>query len=313
MPNRKFLKYAAAVVLLLNAALIFIYNQQEVKQPVAQVVQQHKPVQHEEQSKKAMLTLGDGSKLVLGEAENRKLAVEGTSNIQDQNGQLVYRAAGLPALSNLNLHHTITTPKGVTYQLILQDGTKIWLNTASTITYPVAFNGATRNVKITGEAYFEVAKNKRQPFIINANGTNIKVLGTTFNISAYAEDKSVKTTLLEGAVEVSKNNKQVTLVPDQQAVVSNAGDDMAVLKVDAAEAVAWKKGYFIFHHDDIKTVMQTIARWYDVEVEYRGDMTGKTFAGTIARFDTIEKLLKSLALTEAVNFKMEGRRVIVMP
>ncbi|TDQ11493.1 FecR family protein [Pedobacter metabolipauper] len=262
-------------------------------------------------SKKAILTLADGSTIQLHDTDTGKIALQGNLSVMQNKGQLAYNVINNAA--NEYSENTMTTPKGGEYQLVLQDGSKVWLNAASSITYPVEFNGKERRVKIQGEAYFEIAKNAAKPFIVEANGTEVKVLGTHFNVSAYADDSFIKTTLVEGSVNVSKGEKHALLKPNQQALITKTSDHIAVTNVDVEEALAWKNGYFIFNGEDIRSVMKSVSRWYDVEVEFKGALNGKTFGGTISRFGNIKDLLKTIELTEAIHFEIKERRVIVMP
>lgn len=263
--------------------------------------------------KRAVLTLANGSRLILANAVKRTLAVESGALVEQDGGRLIYHTGRDHDLHDADQQNSIATPRGGEYQLYLGDGTIVWLNSASQITYPVAFTGHERRVKISGEAYFEVAKNPKSPFIVEANGTEVRVLGTHFNVNAYTDDEAVKTTLVEGSVRVTKNSQQALLKPDQQAIVGGHTNQIQVRNVDAMEALAWKNGTFLFNNENIKVVMKVISRWYDIEVSYRGDLSNKTFGGTISRFENFEKLLKTLELTGAIHFKIEGRRVIVMP
>jgi transmembrane sensor len=261
---------------------------------------------------KAVLTLGNGSKLILHDAEKGPVASQSGVLLEQSNGRLIYQSDKSQDISEFS-QNSISTPRGGEYQLHLADGTIVWLNSASSISYPVAFKGKERRVKILGEAYFEVAKNPKMPFIIEAKGTEVKVLGTHFNVSAYADDEAVKTTLVEGAVRVGMNGHYALLKPDQQAIARNGSGKIQVRNVDATEALAWKNGNFLFNNENIKVVMKVISRWYDIDVVYRGDVANKTFGGTISRFENFEKLLKTLELTGAIHFKIEGRRGIVTP
>lgn len=208
---------------------------------------------------------------------------------------------------------TISTPRGGTYQVTLADGTKVWLNAASSLTYsPVLNKEGTRRVKLAGEAYFEVAKDKTRPFLVSSRGQEVKVLGTHFNISSYADDDKVKTTLLEGAVLVSRDGRkdEVMLKPDQQAIVAGS-KGITVHEVDVNEVVAWKTGDFRFEDQGIKDIMKQIARWYDVEVIYEGDVSDIRLNGSISRNRNISQVLTKIAQTKEVHFKIEGRRIIV--
>jgi len=260
----------------------------------------------------AVLTLANGKQVALGKSKSGSVTDEGTYSVDQQKGLLKYNNAADNA-GPVDAFNTVTIPRGSNYQLILSDGTKVWLNTNSSLTYPVAFNGKSREVTLTGEAYFEVVHNSAKPFIVNNALANVTVLGTHFNVKAYSDEK-MTTTLLNGSVKVSKRNGGSAIIkPDQEAVVSYAQTNVGVQDIDAEEAIAWKNGYFLFNNQNIKEVMQTISRWYDVDIEYQGNMAGKTFGGTIARFEHVETLLKSIELTGVIHFKKEGRRIIVMP
>ncbi|MGY3212872.1 FecR family protein [Mucilaginibacter sp. HD30] len=259
---------------------------------------------------KAVLTLQDGSTIVLNDAENGTLARQGnTSIVKLANGQLVYNEASGPA--DKVLYNTMTTPRGGQYKLTLPDGTNVWLNSASSINYPTAFVGNERKVAITGEAYFEVAKDKSKPFHVVAGNQSIEVLGTHFNVMAYADEENIKTTLLEGSVKISEHNNISILRPGDQAVVASKGG-ITVKPANIDEAMAWKNGYFKFSRVDIKHIMRQISRWYDVEVVYEGDMPYDEFVGKIGRSENISQILHVLEL-EHVHFKIEGKKIIVLP
>lgn len=313
--TRRMIGYAASVSIVLAIALTWYMSslKQNIEQHTAKVQPVKKTGNISTGSKKAVLTLANGSRIQLQAADTGTISLRGNLSLIQNKGQLAYNAANNFYTPNNYSEHTLTTPKGGEYQLILQDGSKVWLNAASNITYPVEFHGKERRVKVQGEAYFEVAKNAAKPFIVEANGTEIKVLGTHFNVSAYADDSFVKTTLVEGAVRVSKAGKNALLKPDQQALITKKSSNIAISNVDVEEALAWKNGYFIFHSEDIRSVMKLVSRWYDVEVVFQGELKGKTFGGTISRFENINDLLKTIELTEAIHFEIKERRVIVMP
>lgn len=261
-------------------------------------------------SKKAILTLNDGSEVSLEETPIGNIELKGNIELNHQVGKLSYVQINE---NDTPAQHMIATPKGGEYQLILQDGTKVWLNAATKISYPVSFSGRERRVKVLGEAYFEVAKNAMMPFIVEANGTEVSVLGTHFNVSAYADDKWIETTLIEGSVRVSRQGQTAMLRPGQESRINSSATGIYVTNVDTEQALAWKNGYFMFKNEDIREVMKKIGRWYDLDIEYKGDLTGKTFGGTISRFADIADLLKSIELTKDVHFSRSGRRVTVMP
>lgn len=211
---------------------------------------------------------------------------------------------------------SIATPRGGTYQVILSDGSKVWLNAASSIKFPASFTGQQqRRVTLVGEAYFEIAKHKSQKFVVNTRNQEVAVLGTHFNINSYLDEGNEKTTLLEGSVRVSSVRaevKDVRLVPGQQATVS-AASKIDVEEVDVNEVVAWKEGKFVFVEEDVPSIMNKIARWYDVEIVYEGDVRRKALGGSVSRFKNVSEVLEKLSDTKAVQFRIEGRKVIVMP
>jgi ferric-dicitrate binding protein FerR (iron transport regulator) len=200
------------------------------------------------------------------------------------------------------------TPRGGQYQFTLPDGTKVWLNAASEISFPSQFKGKDRKVLLKGEAYFEVFKNKTQPFVVSTKNQDVMVLGTHFNVNAYEDERAVKTTLLEGSVNVNGT----ILKPDQQSILIN--DKISVITIDAQEAVAWKNGEFLFNKEPLGSIMNKISRWYDVEIHYENSkMEKKQFWGAITRFANVSDVLKMLELTGDVHFKIEGRAIIVKP
>jgi ferric-dicitrate binding protein FerR (iron transport regulator) len=259
---------------------------------------------------KATLTLANGNVIVLEDEHNGTLAKQGAVQIiKLNNGQLAYKDgegenAGKPVSFN-----TLSTPRGGQYQVTLPDGTVVWMNAASKLIFPTAFNGKDRTVKLMGEAYFEVAANDHQPFIVSVNNMEVKVLGTHFNVMAYEEDRVIKTTLLQGMVKVAGNNKEVLLKPGQQAKMKIAGE-MNVVPVNVEEAIAWKNGIFSFNDVTIEEVMQQIARWYDAEVVYPDGVPKGLFRGEIDRTADISTVLKILEVS-GVKFTVEGRKILV--
>jgi len=262
---------------------------------------------------KATLTLADGSNIDLTDSRKGLLSKQGSVVIgKSGEGKIVYNAKEGEARSTAALFNMISTPRGGQYQVVLSDGTKVWLNAASSIKFPTVFTGHERKVELTGEAYFEVAKNKDRPFKIAVEQMSIEVLGTHFNVDAYKDEGVIKTTLLEGAVKLVTGNHQAYLKPGQQATL-NQQQSFNIGSVNTEEAVAWKNGYFIFNNENIQSIMKKISRWYDVEVVYNGKVDERDFGGTVSRFDSVAEVLKSLELTGTVHFKIEGRKIIVMP
>jgi ferric-dicitrate binding protein FerR (iron transport regulator) len=270
---------------------------------------------------RAVITLADGSKVYLDSANNGTIAQQSSVNvIKTADGKIVYspdhQITGSPITYN-----TLSNPRGSkVIDMTLSDGSHVWLNAGSSVTYPVAFIGKERKVEITGEAYFEVAHDASKPFIVSKGETSITVLGTHFNVNAYDDEDALRVTLLEGSVKVSNGSpdRQITksqiLKPGQQAVVKSVSPDHIITtSPDIDEVMAWKNGRFQFGEKvDVETIMRQIARWYDVDVEYKGDVT-QHFGGSISREVNISQVLKVMEATGGVKFKVEGKKVTVMP
>lgn len=264
---------------------------------------------------KAILTLADGSTVSLTDAANGKIGdQQGVDLRKAKTGQLVYTSAGAAAVTAFN---TIATPKGGQYQVVLSDGTRVWLNAASSLKYPLDFSGNDRKVELSGEAYFEVAKNKAKPFKVRTAREEVTVLGTHFNINAYADEPATRTALLEGSVKVDQLNSEqsVTIKPGEAALVAGgAAPKIKVSTIDPDEVLAWQKGYFMFDAEPLESILRKIARWYDVEITYQSTASSqKQFSGTISKYSNASQVLRKLELTESVHFKIEGRNIIVLP
>lgn len=258
-------------------------------------------------SNKAVLTLSGGKQIILTGAKNGQLATQGGAVIQKTaDGEVVYDREGSDKAIVMN---TITTPRGGQYHLTLADGTGVWLNAASSITYPSGFTGQKRQVEISGEVYFEVAHNAAKPFFVKSGIQTVEVLGTHFNINAYKEESAIKTTLLEGSVAVSVSGNRQMIKPGQQSVLK--GNSIKISEADTDEAMAWKAGYFQFVDADIETVMRQISRWYDVDVTFEGAISKETFTGRISRFRNISEALKIVQSSKGVHLSYSGRRIMV--
>jgi len=260
----------------------------------------------------ATLTLDDGRTITLDSAANGGLAQQGNTKVIKLNGQISYTNAGQGNTREPLLFNTIATARANQYQLVLSDGSKVWLNAASSIRFPAAFKGSERKVEITGEAYFEVAKNPSMPFKVEVNGAEIEVLGTHFNVNAYTDESTVRTTLLEGAVKVKKQGTSQLLAPGQQARLAATGEITVLKNVDTGIETAWKDGYFWFNNTDIYMLMRQVSRWYDVEVDFKGQITEDGFSGKIPRSVPLSKLLQVLEQYE-IHFKIEGKKIMVLP
>lgn len=300
---------AAAILLLIGSTILIRVFTNKKAVPSAPVAQQIPATGIAPGMNKAVLTLADNSSITLDSTGNQVIQ-QGTATILQQGNRLQYTAEGNTEGISYNL---LTTPAGGQYEVTLPDGSRVWLNAASSLRFPTAFNGNARNVTLTGEAYFEVAKNTNMPFTVAANDIRVEILGTHFNVSAYADDNNITTTLLKGAVKVHSLGKAAVLKAGQQARFDHAAKGLAVSAGDTEGAVAWKNGYFKFSNENIQSVMRKIARWYNVDIEYRGDVTHKALWGTISRFENITEVLSMLELTGTMHFSMEGRKVIVSP
>ncbi|MEP7257036.1 MAG: FecR domain-containing protein [Flavitalea sp.] len=319
--------YAAAAVLLLSGggATWFFLNSAREKTPVISQVIPPNPAVAPPSSVKAAITLANGQVIELDSAGNGTLALQGnTSIIKLSDGQLIYKPAGNKPTSTETVFNTLNVPRGSrVVNITLSDGTRVWLNAASSLRYPASFEDGDRKVEVTGEVYFEVAslplvasgiEKRKIPFIVKVSGkTEVSVLGTHFNIQSYADDPLTAVTLLEGSVKVSIGGAARMLTPGQQAKVNMLGNIAMADKVDLEHVMAWKNGYFKFDGADIKDVMRQMARWYDVEVVYQGTEVSQHFRGNISRNVDAAKVFKMLEATDEVHFKIENKKIIVTP
>jgi transmembrane sensor len=303
---------AAASVLLLLATgyYFFTVKNHEEKSEMAIIEQPKQNDIAPPTTVNAVLTLSNGHKIILDSTGNGTVAMQGSVNvIKLADGQIAYSGT-----SKEIQYNTLTNPQGSkVISLTLADGSRVWLNTASSLRYPIAFAGKERRVEITGEAYLEVAHNPDMPFIVSKGSTNIKVLGTHFNVNAYDDENSLNVTLLEGSVSVSTNGNQHPKIiePGEQAQVNKKGAIDLTNSVDLSEVMAWKNGLFSFRGADIKSVMRQVSRWYDVEVVFEKDIPEKFYA-EVPTSTSVSSLLNMLEATKAVKFKIEGKRISVM-
>lgn len=260
---------------------------------------------------RATLALSSGKVYKLNSLDTGLLAYAGNTRISiSKTGMLLYNVSSSPTVKTTSFS-TVATPRGGEYKILLPDGTRVWLNSASSIRFSSSFNEKIRRVRLTGEAYFEVAKNKHSPFHVEVNGVVIKVLGTHFNVSSYTNG-IVKTSLVEGSVIVeAQDRKAIRLKPGQQAVTIQQRD-IKVFETDVDEAIAWKNGFFKFQDEDIRSIMEEVARWYDIEVEFKDNVEQERFGVVFSKSKSLSELLASLETVGSVRFKTEGRRVTVM-
>jgi transmembrane sensor len=305
---------ASIVFVLFISGLYLLQNKDAGKQTAKQTSRITKHNIIRPGGNKAVLTLADDSQIILDNVSNGVVATQAKAEVnKTRDGQLVYDLRGQPATNNTadeRAYNTISTPRGGEYQVVLPDGTRVWLNAGSSLRFPVAF-GKERNVKLTGEAYFEVAKDASRPFTVSVRDIGVSVLGTHFNIMAYSDEKAITTTLLEGKVKVTDSNgSHHELKPGEQAVADASG--VKISDADIEQAVAWKNGYFKFERANIEVIMRQISRWYDVDISYEGQVSRDEFVGKIARNADVSQVLRVLQLSK-VHFRIEGKRIIVLP
>jgi len=259
----------------------------------------------------ATLTLANGQQLLLDSVANGQLGVQGNSRVvKADSTSLAYQSSGNSSVAVE--YNVLTTPRAGQFQLTLTDGSRVWLNNVSSLRYPTSFKGKDRRVELTGEAYFEIARDARKPFIVQVKDASIQVLGTSFNVMAYPDESGSQTTLLTGAVQVKAGTGEVDLHPDEQAQVTSSGELKLSKDVASADIVSWKDGFFYFGRASFAAVMRQLARWYDVDVVYEGKIPDMEFGGKVDRTLPLNDLLKFLDKNQ-IHFRLEGRKLIVLP
>ena len=304
----KYFKYAAAILITGIFGYAFLHKKDNTVKTIAKT-QKPQVLKNDvlPGGNKATLTLGDGSVITLEDMENGSFKKENGVKISKKEGQLVYEILPTENSSAIT-YNTINTPTGGQYEILLPDGSKVWLNSRSSLHFPTAFSGNERKVQLTGEGYFEISKNKNMPFIVEAGKTHVEVLGTHFNVMAYDNEAVSKTTLLEGSVKVGNGDNKKILSPGQQAAV---GSQIRVRTVDIEEAIAWKEGYFQFDNEDLTTIMRQLQRWYDVDVVNEKQIPDKHFTAMISRNNTLSKVLKMLEMSGELKFEIEDKRITI--
>ena len=297
-------KYAAVVLLFVSIGIFWLVNEEK-----QQEMEDITVAKIEHGSMKAQLVLANGKKVDLRPETNLQLEEVGGTRILTSDNRVKYSGkdslAGQPAEVKYN---TLIVPRGGEFSLELADGTRVWLNAESRLRYPVVFMGEERKVEMEGEVYFEVAKNREKPFIVTVNGVDIRVLGTSFNVSAYQEE--VVTTLVEGKVQLKRGDEQVVLSPNQQAICSD--DKFKVKKVDARNYVLWKEGIFYFEDVDLERILDDMARWYNVNIFYMNSTLKKMkFSVEIKRYENINEILRRIEQTKRVKFEIKDRTINV--
>ncbi len=322
--RRRWLNVAAAAVILVTIVSgVWWYSNNKKEDQITQTNREQKKAPANDAfpgKNTATLILDDGTSVLLDSMGDGAIANQGqTQIIKLQDGQILYKAAGDKTTDIL--YNTMRTPRGGQYQLVLPDGTRVWLNAASSIRYPTAFTGNERKVTITGEAYFEVAKaidpakhGGRLPFIVEKDQMRIEVLGTHFNVNTYEDERDIKVTLLEGSVRVlakGKESQGINIQPGQQAVLSDEALSMKS-DIDLEGVMAWKNGLFDFKQADIKTIMRQIGRWYDLDVQYEGNIPSREFSGKITRNTNLSNVLRILEQSN-IHFSLRDNKIIVKP
>lgn len=313
------LPYAAAVIILLLVTTWY-FTRNTFKQQHLVAKTTTPPKAPGQTANKVLLTLADGKQVAVDEVRDGDIDNGLGAHIKKQQGLIVFNPSNTANAGNE--YNTITTTRGKQYHIILPDKTQVWLNAASSLKFPTAFNGKERTVVLTGEGYFEVSKNAAQPFIVTTGEQTVKVLGTHFNIMAYTNEEAVRTTLLEGSVEVGRQRadgrKQlVQLKPGEQAILSHSpqtSHSLSVHTVNIEQIMAWKNGEFRFENTSIETIMRQVERWYNLDVVYKGELPADlALSGVIAQTEKVTQLLDILEATHRVRFSVEGNKIIVMP
>lgn len=315
------LKYSAAAAILAGISFTAFWwqHQQQPAGTTARVKKIPVPAAIVPGGNKAILTLADGSSIILDSLNNGAVTHQGNTRIiKKDNGQITYDASTAPAAGSRTAvisFNTITTPKGGQYQVILPDGSKVWLNAASSLRFPTAFTGNSREVALTGEAYFDITPNNRQPFQVAVNNMQVQVLGTRFNVMAYQDEQQSKTTLVQGSISIATNagdRQSALLKPGQQASLTQAGKIRVANNADIDEALAWINGKFYFNDTDLSTLMRQIARWYNIDVVYSGSIPQEKFSGEIPRNSNIDEVFKILKLSN-IHFTSDGHTITITP
>ncbi|SHF23683.1 FecR family protein [Pedobacter caeni] len=302
---------AAAILIVFGAGLYFYMDKNN---PTVPVYANDIPSKGKNT---ATLTLANGEKIELSEVRIGKLADQAGIQIsKTKDGQLIYEIGNKPD-AMANKWNTLSTAKGETYMVQLPDGTKVWLNNASALKYPATFtNVKKRSVELSGEAYFEVAKDQLHPFVVKTAEQEVEVLGTHFNINSYTDENSTRTTLLEGAVKVSLVNGVLSRVIKPGEEVLNIQQQLKVKPANIKDAVAWKTGYFRFNNENLESIMRQVSRWYDVDVVYEGnrnELASLTFWGIVSKEKNVSEVLKMIERAEKVKFRISGRTITVIP
>ncbi|TDX00480.1 FecR family protein [Dinghuibacter silviterrae] len=310
----RILRYAASVAAAVLLAVLSYWIIARINRPHP-VIQQPIALVHDVPpgGYHAVLTLSTGAQIIIDSTHRGKvIATQGNALVSNSStGALIYQSAS-DHRPHQTLYNTLSTRRGDTYRLILPDGTAVWLNSASSIQYPVQFTGASREISLRGEAYFEISKDSRHPFIVHTTGQAIQVLGTRFNVETYDDELTEATTLIDGSVRVlTPTGDQRLLTPGEQARTGGSAPLTVSEKVDLEAVTAWTKGGFDFNNVELHTIMRTLSRWYDIVPNFSLDAPATKFSVNISRNTPISQVLAMMQETNEVHFQIEGRTVTI--
>jgi len=306
-----FFRIAAAIILLVLGGTAFHTLKNKDTKNRATKTEDIQPVQKDiaPGGNKALLTLSDGKQIILDNAADGNLASEANVKVTKMSdGKIAYNTE---RSSTEVLYNSISTPRGGQYQLVLSDGSKVWLNAGSSLHFPITFSGKERTVELIGEGYFEIAHNVAMPFNVKVNNMNVRVLGTHFNINAYADEPAIKTTLLEGLVKINTASTNLMLQPGQQAEIDHKNNVSIRKELDTEEVIAWKNGWFNFNSLRVQDILRQISRWYNVDILYEGETTQKHFTGMVSRNSNVSEVLRIMEHA-GIRFKIEGKTITVL-
>lgn len=308
MRRKRYSWIAAAAVVIVALSVWFVTNKQERGREVLNPAYTAKNIKAP-MVNRATITLADGSTVFLDSVSNGQLALQGnTKLIKLADGQIAYQTSGGEVIKKLE-YNTLSNPRGSkVIDMKLSDGSHVWLNSGSSITFPVAFTGKDRKITVDGEAYFEVAHDPSRPFIVSKGTASVEVLGTHFNINAYSDEKEMKVTLLQGSVKVSLNTNSKIIKPGQQAAIN---EEMRIKEVDVDEVMSWKDGIFLLNNTDLPAIMRQIGRWYDVNIVYEGKISAVKFGGGVSKDEPLSKILETLE-QYGLRFELEGKTLKVL-
>lgn len=302
---RIFYGSAAAVVILVLGIAVSLLLPVGTEQPTV-IVANDFPAGES----KATLTLASGMRRELGQPTTDSIVWQEGIRLDASGEEIKYDRERID--STVSGFNTLEVPRKGEFRLVLADGTKVWMNAESSLKYPVAFSGKERRVYLEGEAYFEVSKNKEMPFIVDMGKASIQVLGTSFNARAYKDETNISATLAEGRIQLNAGKKNVRLLPEEQGVFELSTGNLSRKKVDINLYTGWKDGRFIFQEQTLEEMMNTLARWYDINVFFENCAAREvTFTGNLKRYDSFNKIIELLEMTGMAHFKVNGNSILI--